>query len=229
MSERRPRRCRCTVRSPTRTSTCSIARRASSTTCSRRVVERFPQAAVVFEHITTRDGARSSCAARAPASRATITPQHLLLNRNALFAGRPAPASLLPAGAEARARSRGAASRPRRAAIRGSSSAPTARRTRAHAKEAGCGCAGIFSAHAAIELYAEAFEAAGALDAPARASPREFGADFYGLPRNADTHHAGDASRGRCRPTYPFGDQTARAAARRRARSPWRLQCSRRR
>ena len=98
-------------------------------------------------------------------------------------------ASLLPAGAQDRAPTARRCSRRSPAATRASSSAPTARRTRAHTKESACGCAGMFSAHAGIELYAEAFEAAGALR-QARGVRRDFGADFYGLPRNTGTHHA---------------------------------------
>ena len=95
----------------------------------------------------------------------------------------------------------------------GTDSAPHAR----GAKEAACGCAGIFSAHGAIELYAEAFESAGAL-ARLEAFASEHGADFYGLPRNTGrltlVKEPWEVPR-----SYPFGDQTARAAARRRASS----------
>ena len=147
-----------------RRSTSSIARRASSTRCWRRSSSAIRSLRIVFEHITTQRGGCSSCAARAPGSRATVTPQHLLMNRNALFDGRHPPASLLPAGAQDRAAPRARCWRrspsgnPR--FFLGTDSAPHAR----HTKEAACGCAGIFSAHAGIELYAEAFEAAGALD-----------------------------------------------------------------
>ena len=102
-----------------------------------------------------------------------------------MFRGGPAPASLLPAGPEARARPRGAASRPR---PRRPALLPRHRQraARAGAKESSCGCAGVFSAPAAIELYARAFDAGG----PAR-PPRGFasfrGADFYRLPRNRGT------------------------------------------
>ena len=69
--------------------------------------------------------------------------------------------------------------------MRDSSSAPTAPRTRAHAKEAACGCAGIFSAHAGIELYAEIFDAEGMLPR-LQGFASEYGADFYRLPRNQE-------------------------------------------
>ena len=76
----------------------------------------------------------------------------------------------------------------------GTDSAPHARDT----KETACGCAGVYTAHAALELYAEAFEEAGALD-KLEGFASHFGADFYGLPRNRDTHHAACARSGRCR------------------------------
>ena len=148
------------------------------------LTERHPRLRVVFEHITTR--AAVQFVSTAPAGiAATVTPQHLLMNRNALFAGGLRPhhyclpvlkpeadrAALLSAVAGGSARF-----------FLGTDSAPHAR----SAKEAACGCAGIFSAHAGIELYAEAFEAAGALD-KLEAFAAFHGADFYGLPRNAGT------------------------------------------
>ena len=83
----------------------------------------------------------------------------------------------------------------------GTDSAPHAR----EAKEAACGCAGVFSAHAAIELYAEAFEAAGAL-ARLEGFAAEFGADFYGLPRNSDFITLAKEP-WTVPPSYPFGGQ----------------------
>ena len=117
---------------------------------------------------------------------ATITPQHLLYSRNALFAGGIAAASLLPAGAEARDAPAGAG---RRRDVGQSEILPRhrlARRTRTHTKENACGCAGCYSAPVALPLYAEAFEDAGALDR-LEGFASVHGADFYGLPRNGDT------------------------------------------
>ncbi|MGH8259248.1 MAG: dihydroorotase, partial [Steroidobacteraceae bacterium] len=113
---------------------------------------------------------------------ATITPQHLLLNRNALFAGGLRAhhfcLPVLKAESDRQALIEAATSGDSRFFL-GSDSAPHARR----AKESACGCAGVFSAHAAIELYAEAFESAGRLEALDRFAAQS-GADFYGLPRN---------------------------------------------
>jgi len=148
-----------------------------------RVVERLPRLKVVFEHITTAAAAEFVRAAR-PGVAATITPQHLLMNRNALFEGGVRPHHYcLPVLKRERDReallAAAAGDDPR--FFLGTDSAPHARRT----KEASCGCAGIFSAHAAIELYAEAFEQAGRLER-LEAFASERGADFYGLPRNPD-------------------------------------------
>ena len=149
-----------------------------------RVVERVPRLKVVFEHITTRIAAEFVQSARAGVA-ATITPQHLLLNRNALFAGGIRPHHYcLPVLKRERDREAllAAATSDDPRFFLGTDSAPHAR----HTKENACGCAGIFSAHAAIELYAEAFESAGKLDR-LEAFASERGADFYGLPRNAGT------------------------------------------
>jgi dihydroorotase len=148
------------------------------------VIEKFPRLRVVFEHITTRLAAEFVRRAR-PGVAATITPQHLLMNRNALFTGgirphhyclpvlktEPDRCALLEAVASGNPRF-----------FLGTDSAPHAR----HTKEAACGCAGIFSAHAAIELYAEAFEAVGALG-NLQGFASEHGATFYGLPYNEGT------------------------------------------
>jgi dihydroorotase len=145
---------------------------------------RFPRLRIVFEHITTRAAAQFVVGSR-PGIAATITPQHLLMNRNALFAGGIRPhhycLPVLKSEADREALLRAIASGDRRFFL-GTDSAPHAR----GAKEAACGCAGIFSAHGALELYAEAFDAAGALDR-LEAFASEHGADFYGLPRNTDT------------------------------------------
>jgi len=144
----------------------------------------YPALRIVFEHITTREAAQF--VAEAPANiAATITPQHLLLNRNAIFSGGLNPHHYcLPVLKREIHREALVA-----AAISGSpkyflgtDSAPHAR----GAKETACGCAGCYSAHAGIELYAEAFEAAGALD-KLEGFASHFGADFYGLPRNDET------------------------------------------
>jgi dihydroorotase len=147
-----------------------------------RVVERVPGLRVVFEHVTTAEAVEFVRGAR-PGVAATITPQHLLMNRNALFEGGLRPhAYCLPVLKRERDRAAlvAAATGEDPRFFLGTDSAPHAR----HAKETACGCAGIFSAHAGIELYAEAFDAAGRLDR-LEAFASERGADFYGLPRNA--------------------------------------------
>jgi dihydroorotase len=146
-----------------------------------RIVDTFPELKIVFEHITTRAAVQFVLGAR-PGVAATITPQHLLMNRNALFTGGIRPhhycLPVLKTEPDRRALLEAVASGHPRFFL-GTDSAPHAR----HTKEAACGCAGIFSAHAAIELYAEAFESAGALGR-LEGFAAEFGADFYGLPRN---------------------------------------------
>lgn len=146
-------------------------------------VERFGRLKIVFEHITTSAAADFVLRARDGVA-ATITPQHLLMNRNALFTGgiRPHHYCLPVLKAE-----------PDRCALLdvvasgnprfflGTDSAPHAR----HTKETTCGCAGIFSSHAGIELYAEAFAAIGALP-KLEGFASQYGADFYGLPRNTE-------------------------------------------
>ena len=148
-----------------------------------RVAERFPHLKIVFEHVTTREAVQFVTSGRAGIA-ATVTPQHLLLNRNALFQGGIRPHHYcLPVLKRERDRLAliEAATGDDARFFLGTDSAPHAR----HTKETSCGCAGIFSAHAAIELYAEAFEDAGRLDRlEAFASLR--GADFYGLPRNRE-------------------------------------------
>ncbi|MGH7058488.1 MAG: dihydroorotase, partial [Acetobacteraceae bacterium] len=142
---------------------------------------RFPRLRIVFEHITTRAAVEFVLGSRGGIA-ATLTPQHLLMSRNALFAGGLRPhhycAPVLKSQADREALLAAAASGDPRFFL-GTDSAPHAR----GAKEAACGCAGIFSAHAAIELYTEAFEAAGALER-LEAFASAHGADFYRLPRN---------------------------------------------
>jgi len=148
------------------------------------IAQKFPGLRIVFEHVTTREAVQFVQAA-GPNIAATITPQHLLHNRNALFQGGIRPHYYcLPVLKREQDRLAlvAAATGESRKFFLGTDSAPHAR----HAKEAACGCAGIFSAHAAIELYAEAFEQAGHLPRLA-AFAAENGPDFYRLPRNAGT------------------------------------------
>jgi dihydroorotase len=148
------------------------------------VRQRFPRLRIVFEHVTTREAVQFVQSA-GPSVAATITPQHLLLNRNALFQGgiRPHHYCLPVLKREIhRVALVEAATSGSPQFFLGTDSAPHAR----HTKEAACGCAGIYSAHAGIELYAEAFDAAGALDR-LEGFASFHGADFYGLPRNRDS------------------------------------------
>jgi dihydroorotase len=149
-----------------------------------RVVRDFPSLRIVVEHITTREAAAFVAAAPATVA-ATITPQHLTWSRNALFAGGIRPhmycLPVLKRDVHRDALVKAATSGNAKYFL-GTDSAPHPR----HLKEAACGCAGCYSAHAAIELYAEAFEAADALSR-LEAFASFHGADFYGLPRNGDT------------------------------------------
>jgi len=167
-----------------------------------RIVERVPRLRVVFEHVTTAAAVEFVRTARAGVA-ATITPQHLLMNRNAMFDGGMRPHHYcLPVLKRERDREAlvetATGDDPR--FFLGTDSAPHAR----HTKEAACGCAGIFSAHAGLEFYAEAFEAAGRLDR-LEAFASERGADFYGLPRNAG-HVVLERAKWSVPPSYPFGD-----------------------
>lgn len=146
------------------------------------LTRRLPSLRVVFEHITTRTAVQFVRAAGANVA-ATITPQHLLYNRNAIFRGGLRPHYYcLPIlkTEDDRAALLEAATSGSPKFFLGTDSAPHERAT----KEAACGCAGTYTAYAALELYAEAFEAAGALGRLADFAAR-FGAEFYGLPRNA--------------------------------------------
>jgi dihydroorotase len=148
------------------------------------IVERFQGMKLVLEHITTRDAVQY-IEVTGPNVAATITAHHLLLNRNALFLGGFRPHHYcLPVlkREEHREALVEAAISGNPKFFLGTDSAPHPRT----AKEAACGCAGVYSAHAAIELYAAAFEEAGALPRLEGFASR-FGAEFYGLPQNQDT------------------------------------------
>ncbi|MBI3095783.1 MAG: dihydroorotase [Rhodocyclales bacterium] len=143
----------------------------------------FPALKVVLEHITTKDGIDFVLEHGANVA-GTLTAHHLLLNRNAIFAGgiRPHHYCLPVLKRESHRQALVAAAisgNPK--FFLGTDSAPHGQST----KEAACGCAGCYTAHAGIELYAEAFDAAGALDR-LEAFASFFGADWYGLPRNAE-------------------------------------------
>jgi dihydroorotase len=145
----------------------------------------YPRLRVVLEHITTSQ-AVDFVARAGPNVAATITAHHLLLNRNALFQGnliRPHHFCLPVLKREEHRRALvSAATSGNPQFLLGTDSAPHAR----NAKEQACGCAGIYTAHSAIEFYAEVFDAAGALD-KLEGFASFHGADFYHLPRNRDT------------------------------------------
>jgi dihydroorotase len=147
------------------------------------IVGRFPELRIVLEHVTTREGvAFVESAGRNVA--ATITAHHLLYNRNAIFDGGLRPhwycLPVLKREEHRQALVRAATAGSTRFFL-GTDSAPHPRAE----KESACGCAGCFTAHAALELYAEAFEAAGALDR-LEAFASFHGPDFYRLPRNTE-------------------------------------------
>jgi len=147
-------------------------------------LERFSQLKVVLEHITTREAVHY-VEVTGPNVAATITAHHLLMNRNALFLGGLRPHYYcLPVlkREEHREALVEAATSGNAKFFLGTDSAPHPR----DAKESGCGCAGIYTAHAALELYACAFEEAGALHR-LEGFASQFGAAFYGLPANEDT------------------------------------------
>ncbi|MCS6785884.1 MAG: dihydroorotase [Thiobacillaceae bacterium] len=143
---------------------------------------RFPRLKLVLEHITTREGVEFVRSAPGPTA-GTLTVHHLLLNRNALFRGGLRPhhycLPVLKREPHRLALVEAATSGDPRFFL-GTDSAPHAHTD----KESACGCAGIYTAHAAIELYAEVFEQAGALDR-LEAFASFHGPDFYGLPRNS--------------------------------------------
>lgn len=148
-----------------------------------KLAERFPQLKIVFEHITTADAVDF---VRSASDRigATITAHHLLYNRNHMLVGGVRPhlfcLPILKRERHQQALNDAVASGSSKFFL-GTDSAPHAR----HAKEAACGCAGCYTAHAAIELYAEVFDELGALD-KLEGFASLHGPDFYGLPRNTD-------------------------------------------
>ena len=148
------------------------------------IVEAFPTLRVVFEHITTNDAAQFVLGARERVA-ATLTPQHLLMNRNHLLVGGLHPHHYCLPVLKRRSHQEAlravvASGNPR--FFLGTDSAPHARGD----KESACGCAGCFSAPAALPLYAHFFEEMGCLER-LEAFASHHGADFYGLPRNTGT------------------------------------------
>lgn len=145
------------------------------------LTQRFPDLKIVLEHITTKD-AVEFVTGQGENIAATITPHHLLLNRNDLLVGGVRPhfycLPILKRNIHQRALIEAATSGNSKFFL-GTDSAPHSIET----KETSCGCAGIYSAHAALELYAEVFEAENALD-KLEGFASFFGADFYNLPRN---------------------------------------------
>jgi len=148
------------------------------------VVNDFPNLKIVLEHITTKDAADFVASAGANVA-ATITAHHLLFNRNHMLAGGIRPhyycLPILKRNIHQDALIKAATSGSNKFFL-GTDSAPHMK----HAKEAACGCAGSYTAHAAIELYAEVFDEANALD-KLEAFASFNGPDFYALPRNSDT------------------------------------------
>jgi dihydroorotase len=147
------------------------------------VLQKFPRLRLVFEHITTKEAVRFVLAAP-PRVAATITAHHLLLNRNALFVGGIRPhhfcMPILKREDDRLALIEAATSGNPKFFL-GTDSAPHARNT----KEAACGCAGMYTAHAGIEFYAEIFGAYNSLE-KLEGFASVFGPLFYGLPRNKD-------------------------------------------
>jgi dihydroorotase len=165
---------------------------------------RLPDLRIVFEHVTTA-AAVQFVQAQVQSVAATITPQHLALNRNALFQGGIRPhLYCLPVLKRERDRTAllDAVTAGDARFFLGTDSAPHAR----SAKETSCGCAGIYSAHAALELYAEVFEENGALHR-LEAFASEYGPRFYGLPLNTGVVTL-QRSEWVVPDSYPFADET---------------------
>ncbi len=148
------------------------------------IVENFPALRIVLEHVTTKEAVEFVESASDKIA-ATITPQHLLFNRNAMLVGGIKPhyycLPILKRETHRLALVKAATSGSPKFFL-GTDSAPHL----THLKENSCGCAGCYSAFAALELYAEAFESANALD-KLEGFASFYGADFYGLPRNGET------------------------------------------
>lgn len=146
------------------------------------LVKKFPALRIVLEHITTSHAADYVLAAGKNIA-ATITAHHLLLNRNAIFQGGIRPHNyclpILKRESHRQALVKAATSGNAKFFL-GTDSAPHAK----HTKENACGCAGLYTSHAGIELYADAFDTVNALD-KLESFASFFGADFYKLPRNA--------------------------------------------
>lgn len=148
------------------------------------IVARIPALKVVFEHITTADAASFVAQSSANVA-ATITPQHLLLNRNDLLVGGVRPHNYCLPVLKRRTHQealRAAVATGSAKFFLGTDSAPHEK----HRKESACGCAGCYSAHSAIELYAQVFDDLDCLD-KLEGFASHYGADFYGLPRNTGT------------------------------------------
>ena len=174
-----------------------------------KTLEKFPALKIVLEHITTRQAADLVISANVPNLAATITPQHLMLNRNALFEGGLRPhAYCLPV--VKREEHRLAV---RQAAVSGSPNVFLGTDSAPHvigAKQSGCGCAGLFNAPFAIEAYAQVFDEENALD-KLEGFASEHGPRFYGLPLNEATitlARGGDEVPAAIGEVVPFGAGT---------------------
>ena len=184
------------------------------------VLEKVPGLKVVFEHITTADAARLVCEAGDNVA-ATVTPQHLLLNRNDLLVGGVRPhhycLPVLKRETHRAALVAAVTGDKSHKFFLGTDSAPHPK----HAKENACGCAGMFSAITAIELYAEVFEKAGALD-KLQAFASQNGARFYGLPENTRTITLKKESQ-TVPASVPFGEGTELVPMRAGGEVAWRM------
>jgi dihydroorotase len=168
------------------------------------LVARFPKLKVVLEHVTTRQGVEFVRSAPDTIA-ATITAHHLLLNRNAMFTGGLRPhAYCLPVLKRETHREAliSAATSGNKKFFLGTDSAPHAKQR----KESSCGCAGIYTAHAALELYAQAFDMAGALDR-LEGFASHFGPDFYGVAQNKGSITL-EKSDWLIPESYPLGDSS---------------------
>lgn len=168
------------------------------------LVERFSKLRIVFEHITSREAVEFVTASPTRIG-ATITAHHLIMNRNHMLAGGIRPHHYcLPVlkREQDRVALLQAATSGNPKFFLGTDSAPHSRST----KETACGCAGIYTAHAAMSFYAEAFESMGALD-KLEGFAAHYGADFYGLPRNKESITLVKQSQ-KVELAIPFGKET---------------------